>query len=82
MKNKDIIRFIEARVEEHQKNLASYEKIKRFYLVAGTFHDGMRADGYAKVAPSGRIAEVRYRDRGDVRGITSLSAINYFLSSR
>ena len=30
VKNKDIIRFIEARVEEHQKNLASYEKIKRF----------------------------------------------------
>ena len=28
VKNKDIIRFIEARVEEHQKNLASYEKIK------------------------------------------------------
>lgn len=52
------------------------------YLVAGALHDGMRADGYAKVAPSGRIAEVRYRDRGDVRGITSLSAINYFLSSR
>ena len=25
VKNKDIIRFIEARVEEHQKNLASYE---------------------------------------------------------
>ena len=26
VKNKDIIRFIEARVEEHQKNLASYER--------------------------------------------------------
>ena len=33
VKNKDIIRFIEARVEEHQKNLASYEKIKRFTLL-------------------------------------------------
>ena len=35
VKNKDIIRFIEARVEEHQKNLASYEKIKRFTLLMG-----------------------------------------------
>ena len=36
VKNKDIIRFIEARVEEHQKNLASYEKIKRFTLLPET----------------------------------------------
>ena len=34
VKNRDIIRFIEARVEEHQKNLASFEKIKRFVLLA------------------------------------------------
>ncbi len=78
VKNKDIIRFIEARVEE----LGFLREDQALYLVAGTFHDGMRVDGYAKVAPSGRIAEVRYRDRGDVRGMTSLSAINYFLSSR
>lgn len=35
--NKDIVRFIEARVEEHQKNLASYEKIKRFTLLSEPF---------------------------------------------
>ena len=80
VKNKDIIRFIEARGAPEE--LGFLREDQALYLVAGTLHDGMRADGYAKVAPSGRIAEVRYRDRGDVRGITSLSAINYFLSSR
>ena len=40
VKNKDIIRFIEARVEEHQKNLASYEKIKRFTLLPEHFMMG------------------------------------------
>lgn len=40
VKNKDIIRFIEARVEEHQKNLASYEKIKRFTLLPEPFMIG------------------------------------------
>ena len=40
VKNKDIIRFIEARVEEHQKNLASYEKIKRFTLLPKPFMMG------------------------------------------
>lgn len=40
VKNKDIIRFIEARVEEHQKNLASYEKIKRFSLLPEPFMMG------------------------------------------
>lgn len=40
MRNKDIIRFIEARVEEHQKNLASYEKIKRFTLLPEPFMMG------------------------------------------
>ena len=39
VKNKDIIRFIEARVE-HQKNLASYEKIKRFTLLPEPFMMG------------------------------------------
>ena len=38
--HKDIIRFIEARVEEHQKNLASYEKIKRFTLLPEPFMMG------------------------------------------
>ena len=80
VKNKDIIRFIEARVEEHQKNLASYEKIKRFTLLPEPFMMGCELTDTLKLR--GRIAEVRYRDRGDVRGITSLSAINYFLSSR
>ena len=40
VKNKDIIRFIEAMVEEHQKNLASYEKIKRFTLLPEPFMMG------------------------------------------
>ena len=40
VKNEDIIRFIEARVEEHQKNLASYEKIKRFTLLPEPFMMG------------------------------------------
>lgn len=40
VKNKDIIRFIEARVDEHQKNLASYEKIKRFTLLPEPFMMG------------------------------------------
>lgn len=40
VKNKDIIRFIEARVEEHQKNLASYEKIKCFTLLPEPFMMG------------------------------------------
>ena len=40
VKNKDIIRFIEARVEEHQKILASYEKIKRFTLLPEPFMMG------------------------------------------
>ena len=40
VKNKDIIRFIEARVEEHPKNLASYEKIKRFTLLPEPFMMG------------------------------------------
>ena len=40
VKNKDIIRFIEARVEKHQKNLASYEKIKRFTLLPEPFMMG------------------------------------------
>ena len=40
VKNKDIIRFIEARVEEHQKNLASYETIKRFTLLPEPFMMG------------------------------------------
>lgn len=40
MSNKDIIRFIEARIEEHQANLASYEKIKRFILLPEPFMMG------------------------------------------
>ncbi|MDR1344951.1 MAG: long-chain fatty acid--CoA ligase [Tannerellaceae bacterium] len=32
-----ILRMIEARVEEHQKDLASYEKIKRFVLLPSPF---------------------------------------------
>lgn len=37
LKNKDICRLIEARIEEHQKHLASYEKIKRFTLLSQPF---------------------------------------------
>ncbi|MBP7939000.1 MAG: long-chain fatty acid--CoA ligase [Parabacteroides sp.] len=35
--NPEIIRLIESRVEEHQRNLASYEKIKKFTLLAEPF---------------------------------------------
>jgi len=35
--NHDIIRLIESHVEENQKDLASYEKIKRFVLLAEPF---------------------------------------------
>lgn len=35
--NPDIIRLVEAHVEERQKNLASYEKIKRFTLLPEPF---------------------------------------------
>ncbi|MCC8154987.1 MAG: long-chain fatty acid--CoA ligase [Tannerellaceae bacterium] len=35
--NNDIHRMIESRVEEHQKDLASYEKIKKFLLLAQPF---------------------------------------------
>jgi len=37
VKNPDIIHMIEARVEEHQKDLASYEKIKKFILLPKAF---------------------------------------------
>lgn len=37
VRNKDIIRLIETHVEECQKNLASYEKIKRFTLLPEPF---------------------------------------------
>lgn len=37
VENKEIIRLIESRVEDLQKNLASYEKIKRFTLLAEPF---------------------------------------------
>jgi long-chain acyl-CoA synthetase len=37
VKNHDIIRLVESHVEEHQKDLASYEKIKRFILLAEPF---------------------------------------------
>lgn len=33
----DIYRMLESRIEEHQKNLASYEKIKKFVLLAQPF---------------------------------------------
>ncbi|MDR1623538.1 MAG: long-chain fatty acid--CoA ligase [Tannerellaceae bacterium] len=37
VKNHDIIRLIESHVEEHQKDLASYEKIKRIALLSEPF---------------------------------------------
>jgi long-chain acyl-CoA synthetase len=37
VKNRDIFRLIEAHVEERQKDLASYEKIKRFILLPFPF---------------------------------------------
>ncbi|MBP7485976.1 MAG: long-chain fatty acid--CoA ligase [Parabacteroides sp.] len=35
--NPEVIRLIESRVEEHQRHLASYEKIKKFTLLAEPF---------------------------------------------
>ncbi len=35
--NPDIIRMYESRIEEHQKDLASYEKIKKFVLLCNPF---------------------------------------------
>ncbi|MGL4491912.1 MAG: AMP-binding protein, partial [Tannerellaceae bacterium] len=35
--NEDILKLIEARIEEHQKTFASYEKIKRFKVLANPF---------------------------------------------
>lgn len=37
VKNKEIMRLIENRIEERQKNLASFERIKRFTLLAEPF---------------------------------------------
>lgn len=37
IQNYDINRLFESRIEEHQKNLASYEKIKRFILLSEPF---------------------------------------------
>lgn len=37
VKNYDIIRLFESRIEEHQKDLASFEKIKRFILLPEPF---------------------------------------------
>ena len=36
----EIIRLIESHIEEHQKNMASYEKIKRFTLLPEPFMMG------------------------------------------
>lgn len=38
--NKEILRLIETHIEENQKNLASYEKIKRFTLLSEPFTMG------------------------------------------
>ena len=38
--NKEIIRLLETHIEENQKNLASYEKIKRFTLLSEPFMPG------------------------------------------
>lgn len=37
LENKEVIRFIASRVEELQKNLASFEKVKRFTLLSEPF---------------------------------------------
>jgi long-chain acyl-CoA synthetase len=43
LKDNEIIRLIESRIEEHQKNLTSYEKIKRFVLISEPFSMENRA---------------------------------------
>ena len=40
VRNKEILRLIERHIEENQKNLASYEKIKRFTLLSEPFTMG------------------------------------------
>ena len=40
IRNKEILRLIETHIEENQKNLASYEKIKRFTLLSEPFAMG------------------------------------------
>ena len=40
VRNKEILRLIETHIEENQKNLASYEKIKRFTLLSEPFTMG------------------------------------------
>ena len=37
LKNPEIIRLISAHIEEHQKNLAPFEQIKRFTLLPEPF---------------------------------------------
>lgn len=37
MKNEEIYKYIQAHIEEHQKELAAYEKIKRFTLLSNPF---------------------------------------------
>ena len=40
VRNKEVLRLIETHIEENQKNLASYEKIKRFTLLSEPFTMG------------------------------------------
>ena len=40
LKNIDIIKLIKSHVEEHQKDMASYEKVKRFTLLPKPFEIG------------------------------------------
>ena len=40
VRNKEILRLLEIHIEENQKNLASYEKIKRFILLPEPFAMG------------------------------------------
>ena len=62
VKNKDIIRFIEARVEEHQKNLASYEKIKRFTLLPEPFMMGCELTDTLKLRKYATEIEAMYEE--------------------
>lgn len=60
LKHNEIVRLIETRIEEHQKNMASYEKIKRFKLLALPFEMGCELTDTLKLRRS--IVLQKYAD--------------------
>ncbi len=60
LKHNEIVRLIETRIEEHQKNMASYEKVKRFKLLAVPFEMGCELTDTLKLRRS--IVLQKYAD--------------------